>query len=108
VIFIGKEPPNPETVITIYDTGGAMGNPDASMFDPVIQIRVRAHSYADAMEKSEQVRDELVLNRSRIIGDFLYTGFWLISDVAGIGRDDNDRELFTTNYRLMREPYITA
>lgn len=107
-IYIGKEPPAPATAITIYDTGGQIGNQDAQHYEPAVQIRVRGPSYAAAILKAEQIRDELILRREVIIGDWHYTGFWLTSDVAKIGTDEDDREIFTFNLRLMREPYTTA
>lgn len=107
-IFIALEPPSPDTVITVYDTGGMMGNPD-SLYDPTIQVRARGHSYADVYTKLAAVRDLLVVDRTaRVIGDWLYTGFWLISDIVKIATDENNREVMTVNFRLMREPTSTA
>ena len=107
-IYIGKEPTKPNTTITVYDTGGTMGNPE-SLYDPTIQVRVRSHSYEDAYEKAEDIRDDLVVDSTaRIIGGWLYTGFWLISDIAKIATDENEREVLTVNFRLMREPYSSS
>jgi hypothetical protein len=104
-IYYSEEPTSPDTVITVYDTpGGTMGNADAQQYDPNIQIRLRGHTYDDVYAKGEAVRDLLVLPLSRTIGQWFYTGFWLISDLAKIGKDANNRHLFTINFRLMREP----
>jgi len=108
-IFVGWEPPAPDTTITIYDTGGTVGNPDASMYDPTIQVRVRGHSYANAIAKAEEIRDDLAIEKTaRIIGDWLYTGFWVTADVVKIDTDEKNRHVFTVNFRLMRELYTTA
>lgn len=103
-IAVGTEPAKPERVVTLYDTGGGVDQPDAQLFDPTMQVRVRSRSYADGYTKASAVRDALILPTAREIGDFLYTGFWIFTDVAMIGKDDNDRCIFTFNLRLMREP----
>lgn len=103
-IAIGTEPSRPDDVITLYDTGGGVDQPDAELYDPTMQVRVRSRSYTDGYTKASDVRDFLILPTSREVGNFLYTGFWIFTDVAMIGRDDNDRFVFTFNLRLMREP----
>lgn len=107
-VYYGEQPAKPDNVVTVYQTGGAMGNPDARMYDPTIMVRVRARGHDDGNDKAEAVRDLLILPTARVIGDWLYTGFWLVSDVAKVGKDDNNRTEFTVNFRLMREPYTTA
>lgn len=107
-IYMGLAPSKPDTVISVHDTGGTMGNPD-QLYDPTIQIRVRSHSYADAYSKAEAIRDDLAVdNTARIIGDWLYTGFWVVSDIEKIETDENNREVLMMNLRVMREPYSTA
>ncbi len=107
--FVGTEPelPTAELTVTAYDTGGAATENWAGYQDPTIQIRVRAVSYVAGYSKAEQIRDALVTPHGFIFNDWYYSGFWLISDVAHIGRDDRNRELFTVNFRLMREPVET-
>ena len=106
-IFIGKEPSSPNNTITVYDTGGAMGNPD-QLYDPTIQIRIRGHDYSGTYAKAVEIRDDLVVNTDRVVGDWHYAGFFLISDIAKIDTDENNRDVFTINFRLMREPNSTA
>lgn len=106
-IFAGHEPVVPVECLTIYDTGGDIGESWAGYDDPTIQIRARAVAYEDAYSNLRAVRDALILPHSFEHGAWLYTGFWLISDIAHIGQDDKDRPIFTLNLRLMREPLIT-
>lgn len=103
-ISVGTEPAQPEQAITLYDTGGGVDQPDAQFYDPTMQIRVRAKGYPEGFDKATQIRDLLILPTAKIIDAFLYTGFWIFTDVAMIGKDDNDRCIFTFNLRLMREP----
>ncbi len=103
-IFVGGEPNKPDDCITIYDTGGTHANADAQLWDPTFQVRVRSQRYMDAYTKAEAIRDLLLVRTAREIEGWHYTGFWLISDIAKIGRDGNDRELLTVNFRSMRQP----
>lgn len=106
-IYVGHEPVSPVECLTIYDTGGSIGESWAGYDDPTIQIRARAVAYDDAYDNLRAVRDALILPTSFTFQDWHYTGFWLISDIAHIGRDDKDRPIFTLNLRLMREPVTT-
>lgn len=99
--FYGTEPASPDQCVTLYDTGGLAANPDGPYSDPLIQVRVRSHSYADGYAKAEAVRDALILPTGHVIDGEIFK-FWLTSDVAKIGSDDNNRELFTINFRAMR------
>lgn len=108
-IYVGLEPPSPDQVLTVYDTGGAMGNPDGQMYDPTIQVRGRSHDYDTAYSKLEEVRDLLIVDKTaRVIDGWLYTGFWLTADITKIDVDENNRSVLVVNFRLMREPYSTA
>lgn len=108
-MFVGSEPPLPAQLLTVtlYDTGGETLDTWAGYDTPTIQIRCRAVSYLDGYNKLRAIRDALILPTEFIFGDWFYTGFWIISDIAKIGNDDRNRELFTLNLRLMREPYST-
>jgi hypothetical protein len=108
-LFVADEPAAPELAlcVTLYDTGGDLGQSYVGYQDPTIQIRCRAISYLTGYAKLEDIRDALVQSFGFDYGDWHYTGFWLISDIASIGRDENRRELLTLNLRLMREPLET-
>lgn len=103
-ISVGTAPVKPDNCITTYDTGGGVDQPDAQFFDPTMHIAIRSYDYSAGYTKASDVRDSLILPTAKTIGDFLYTGFWIFTDVAMIGKDDNDRCVFTFNLRLMREP----
>lgn len=107
-LYIGKEPLQPDDAVTIYDTGGPFDNPDGPYYSPTIQVRVRSHSYDDGYTRAEAIRDQLIIPTARVIGGWLYTGFWLLSDVVKIGTDDKNRELFTVNFQSRREAVSTA
>lgn len=102
-VFVGTRPPDPSNAVTVYDTGGNQANADVPLYDPTIQISVRSVEYFAGYDKASEIRDALILPTSCTLSGWFYTGFWLISDVAKIGRDDNNRELFTFNLRAMRQ-----
>lgn len=104
-IGVSREPPKPDTAITLYDTGGL--DPlalDIDLRQPTIQVRVRGRVYAEAFAKQEEIRDLLAGPTHRTIGEHHYVGIWLRGDFIGIGRDDNDRHLITANYHINRQP----
>lgn len=101
--FVGTEPTDPDNCVTVYDTGGAQATADVPLYDPTIQIRVRARNYGAGYSKALELRDALTGPTGFLLDGWHYAGFWIVSDVAKIGRDDNNRELFTVNFRAMRQ-----
>lgn len=103
-IAVGMEPKSPDEAITLYDTGGAPYFADAYLSTPTIQVRVRTRKYQDGYDKHEDILAILSGIQNQQIGDSYLLGVWLTSDVMAIGRDDNDRFIFTANYRIERQP----
>jgi hypothetical protein len=96
-INVSLEPNEPVECITLYDTGGQDPDSDEQdVFNKTIQIRVRTLNYLETYTKLEQIRDLLI--KQTIAG---INGIWMQGDILYIGRDDNDRHLFTTNFRLL-------
>lgn len=96
-INVSLEPSEPVECITLYDTGGQDPDSDEQdVFNKTIQIRIRTLNYLETYTKLEQIRD-LLINQT-IAG---INGIWMQGDILYIGRDDNDRHLFTTNFRLL-------
>jgi hypothetical protein len=101
---VAREPINPATAITVYDTGGE--SPDTDEQDLLIhtfQIRVRAPSYPNAYAKHEEMRALLILPDSIVMEGTRYVGVWMTSDILAIGRDEGERHLLTANYRAIKE-----
>lgn len=112
-IHVSREPAAPNDVITLYDTGG--DPPPAISVDlrvRAIQVRVRAADYAAGMGKMQEIYallaqpsiEETVNPIERNIGIHRYVGVWLAGEITHIGRDDNDRFLFTANYDTHLQP----
>lgn len=106
-INVSREPNSPDDAITIYDTGGNEADPENEIYEPTIQVRVRAESYTDAYSKHNEIRDILIIPTSRTLGasdDTFYIGIWMQSDILSLGRDDHDKHILTANYRIQRQP----
>jgi len=103
-INVGAEPETPDEAVTVYDTGGNAPMPDIELRDTTLQVRVRGPVYADAYEKANEIYGFLTQETTREIGEARYIGIWATSDIGAIGRDDNNRFLFTANFRIERQP----
>lgn len=97
-VFVGNEPPKPNLAVTVYDTEGE--DPDTDEFDVfrrTIQIRVRDLSYDNGYTVQGTIRDLLLAQP--VLANV--QGVWMFGDILAIGKDDNERYLFTANYRLL-------
>lgn len=112
-IHVAREPIAPSNVNTLYDTGGSEPDViDISLRVVTIQVRTRSVDYAVGAAKQEEIFNLLaqpdavtgVAPIERSIGAHRYIGIWLTGDITYIGRDDNDRFLFTSNYQIHRQP----
>lgn len=94
-----EAPPAPVTTVTLYDTGQHAAPlthlPDAN---PTLQARIRAADYSDGHAKAVQVRETFVGLPGFAKDGRVYQAVFVTADVAPIGRDDQDRYLFTVNF----------
>ena len=106
-IYISKEPASPDTVITLYDTGGSAPEyllDGTDMFRPNLQVRVRGEpgGYMEAWSKAKEVVDALARLEPQTINGTFYAGVWQQTDIAILQYDDNDRPILTVNFRIRR------
>jgi len=99
-IHVASEPEKPDTCITVYDTGGE--EPDTDQLDrrPTFQVRVRGPNYQDAYAKISSILDFLMHAPAVTLNGTRYAAFAPTSDVASIGKDDNNRHVLTVNFRV--------
>jgi len=102
LVYVNEEPAAPNDCVTVYDTGGADPMVVDDVYSPTIQVRVRNLDSQLAYAKQYQIRDILVAEKNRIINSTDYISMWLQGDIISIGRDENNRYILTSNYRLMR------
>lgn len=100
-LFVGKEPQSPANCVTIYDTGGFV----PELYDkPTIMIRVRNTDYADGYSLMHEIRDGLHELTEQIQGGTRYIAIWSMGDVQYLRHDENNRSIFTANFRIFRTP----
>jgi hypothetical protein len=102
LVYVNAEPPEPNNCITVYDTGGADPMVSREVYSPTVQVRVRNLDSQAAYAKQYQIRDVLTSAKNQIINATDYVAIWQQGDVISIGRDENNRYLLTSNYRIMR------
>lgn len=103
-ISVNAEPADPAEVVTIYDTGGQ--EPDTDQLDimrPTFQVRVRSASFEACYSLQERIRDLLMLPGRVVTLDSAFVVITPSSDIASLGRDDNNRFITTLNYSAIRE-----
>lgn len=106
-IFIGNEPENLDTTITLYDTGGP--KPETAQdrsVDPLkregIQVRVRGTGYKTAYTKIETVVDTIVGYGKFSVGTTRYKGIFRTSDILFLEQDDSDHYIWVVNFQAVR------
>lgn len=106
-IYIGEQPDEPNTVITIYDTGGRDSNPKWRIDYPEVQIRVRDESYETAYSIITDIRGKILGKESIVKGDYIYVGFYTLGEIIAMPKDDKRRSAFVLNFNIVREPLIS-
>lgn len=109
-VEIGAMPDEPDKVIMISDTGGLEPNPKWLLDFPSLQVMVRGavSGYLDTFREAKAVKDLLLGLPSQDLNLDRWVSVTLASDVASIGRDENMRPLFSTNFRLILEPQLVG
>lgn len=102
LVYVNEEPAIPNNCVTVYDTGGADPMVVDDVYSPTIQVRVRNLDSQAAYAKQYQIRDILVAAKNQIINSTDYVSMWQQGDIISTGRDENNRYILTSNYRLMR------
>lgn len=105
-IFAGKAPLTPDTVITLYNTGGLVPNPKWLLDYPSIQAIIRGAKSGGAAtyDKAREVRDTLLGCDSQTINGERLVAINMVGDIATLGFDDNNREMYSVNFSLIVEP----
>lgn len=105
-LHTGQMPRKPDRIISITDTGGLPANPKWLLDFPTVQVMIRGKvgDYIAAYQEGKAVKDILLGLPSQDINDDRWDSITLNGDLGYIGRDENDRPLFTINFALIIEP----
>mgnify|MGYP000642779426 CR=1 FL=1 len=104
-VFVGREPLTPVDVVTCYDTGGAPG-PLIDLRTPTVQGRGRADDDSAGWYLANLIHDTLTRPVDVAVPGGAILGWTPNAEVAFIGRDDNDRALFTVNFEIIRDSAV--
>jgi hypothetical protein len=98
----------PNTVITIYDTGGSAPNPKWTLDFPSLQVRVRGAKggYVAAYEKINRIKDELLGLTPQVIAGDSWRSVTVQGDIISLGYDNEERPLLVLNVELIVETGI--
>lgn len=102
-INVDYEPPSPDNVITIYNTGGPGADTDEQNIQyPTVQIRIRSKGNTAGWTKHEEIRDILAQGAQPKVMASSNVHVLEAPDLNSLGRDENKRFLRVADYRLMR------
>ena len=105
-LFIGMEPSQPDSCVTIYDTGGG---PYQLTFDNTpyyvnsFQVRVRDNSYLDGWARIHNIMTTLHGRGHVTINGALYELITCESGPSFLQRDEIDRMYFIANFETQRK-----
>lgn len=102
--FIGIMPNVPDLCVCLNDSGGGEQDDRLALDTSSLQIRSRgdyntAHKILNKIKLAFQAIPRVVLSNGSTL-----VGIWVKSNIAYLGRDTQDRDLFTSNYRIVIEP----
>lgn len=103
-LYAFVEPNEPANCITLYDTGGdGPDTDDLDLANLTFQVRVRCETYNSGYAKHVIIRDLLIGVSPIVMDTSTFAGIVMSTDIAGIGRDENNRHVLTANYRAIRQ-----
>lgn len=107
---VGKMTDAPDRQIVCYDTGGRAPNPGVLVDQPNVQVQVRGakDEYINTYMKAKEVKDRLLGFPVTTVGDLMVGGIVMVSDVAYVHHDANDRPVFAINFAAIVEPAVST
>jgi hypothetical protein len=105
-VFISHEPPTPNKVVTIFDTGGFGPDLATDIYNPTVMVRIRGagNGYQAAYAKAELIRDLLHGVHNETWNSTRYILIQALSDIMYIERDEKTRPILSVNFRIIRTP----
>ena len=96
-LFLGTSPATSRTHLTVYNTGGTPPEKDQTK-NMTFQFITKAEKYVDA-EELIMLADEVCRERFNIyLGDYRVLMMEAQGEPSHIGRDENDKHMFSSNY----------
>jgi hypothetical protein len=107
-LFIGSLFADPDRQVAFTDTSGQSPNPAWSLDYPTFQVLVRGASreYLEAWTKAKEVKDVLLGIFSLTISGDRWDSVIMLGDIGFVHYDDNERPVFSMNFRCIIEPAV--
>ncbi len=105
-IYVGSQPEDPDSVITLTDSPGETANPKFSLDFPRWTVRVRGNpnDYTSAYDKSKEIKDVLQGLLPQSLSGTFYDGIFIVGDIFFLQSDRKGRPEFISNWRGILEP----
>lgn len=108
--FINKEPSAqalkvPDAFVVIYDSGGFDPEAAGKNFDkPTVNVRVKGRpgDFAGAQALIQSVKASLHQRTPETKNSTRYLGIWQMGEIAFVEYDDENRPVFSANFRVHR------
>jgi len=105
-LFIGKEPDNPDSCVTLFDTGEfppqLTSTKGENYYYPTVQIRVRNNVYLTGYNLISDIRDVLHALNHETWNNTIYELIECASGPEFLDWDENDRARFVVNFNIQR------
>lgn len=104
-IKLGKLSATPDQVVSISDSPGQSPNPKWSLDYPAVQVIIRSKpfEYNVGYTQARAIKDAVIGIDSYTSGDDRIVSTTMLGDVNYIGPDENNRDMFSLNIRLIIE-----
>jgi len=96
-----------DSQVLVLDHESIISPLKADYENPVFQILIRGDKNADmntAYTLARSIYEFLIIQTRQVINSTEYLEYEPTSSVIGLGRDDNDRAIFSTNFYTFRLP----
>ena len=108
-IKVGGFVPKPDQMITLIDSGGFNPNTKWLLDFVTVQAIIRSprQGYDAGYVKAQEVKDALLGLDPQLIGSVpnqvWWSGVTMLSDIAWLKEDEQSRDLFSINFRILQE-----
>lgn len=109
-IHVSRRMEKPDAQIVCFDAPGESSNPKWLLDEPHVEVMVRGpkDDYPTAYNKAKEVKDALLgLTPQDVNGDW-WAGVLILGDITPLGYDEQNRPLFSINFKLFVEPATSA
>lgn len=102
-LFIAQMPSSPDKCVCVYDTAGeSPGYNDYYKLGIQIVVRGDKEAYLDAYDLANTIQVYLHEKNNETWNSTRYIGVWGEGDILFMGWDDNQRPMFSINFRVHR------